>query len=35
MDYEKDSTMLLEDPIQDGLLEFGAPARAHEAVHAS
>jgi cation diffusion facilitator CzcD-associated flavoprotein CzcO len=26
MDYEKDSTMLLEDPIDDGLLRFGALA---------
>ncbi len=26
MHYEKDSTMLLEDPVHDGLLQFGAPA---------
>ena len=26
MHYEKDSTMLLDDPVHDGLLQFGAPA---------
>jgi len=26
MHYEKDSTMLLDDPVHDGILQFGAPA---------